>query len=52
MRKPVAEDTVTSIEIYTAAGDLALQLFGVRDEAGKEDPRWRSLAESCAAKLP
>ncbi|MFW5689919.1 MAG: ChuX/HutX family heme-like substrate-binding protein, partial [Spirochaetota bacterium] len=48
VRKPTEQDTVTSVEIYSNDGRLALQLFGVRGEAGREDPRWREIAESQA----
>lgn len=47
VRKPTTHDTVTSVEIYSADGELALQFFGVRDDEGTEDPRWRAIAESC-----
>ncbi|MFP4552024.1 MAG: hemin-degrading factor [Spirochaetales bacterium] len=46
VKKPTAEDTVTSIEIYDHDGELVLQFFGVRDDHGPEDSRWRELAES------
>ena len=50
VRKPTEHDTVTSVEIYSADGELALQFFGVRDDEGAEDPRWRAIAEGCVAR--
>lgn len=49
VRKPTEHDTVTSVEIYSADGELALQFFGVRDDERTEDPGWRAIAESCEA---
>jgi putative hemin transport protein len=46
VRKPTAESMVTSVEIYSHDGELVLQFFGVRDDHGPEDERWRALAES------
>jgi putative hemin transport protein len=50
VRKPTEHDTVTSVEIYSADGELALQFFGVRDDEGTEDPGWRAIAEGCVAR--
>jgi putative hemin transport protein len=46
VQKPTKEDTVTSIEIYGDEGEVCLQFFGVRNDAGAEDQRWRELALS------
>lgn len=46
VQKPTKEDTVTSIEIYGENEEVCLQFFGVRDDGGLEDPRWRELALS------
>ncbi|MFW5742181.1 MAG: hemin-degrading factor [Spirochaetota bacterium] len=50
VRKPTAHGAVTSVEIYSADGELALQFFGVRDDEGTEDHRWRAIAEGCVAR--
>ena len=43
VRKPTRWGALTSVELYDATGSLAVQFFGVRDEKGPEDERWRAL---------
>lgn len=49
VRKPTADGTVTSIELFNAAGDLSVSFFGKRKPGLPELPSWRALAESFAA---
>ena len=46
--KPTADGPVTSLELYDAAGETVLQLFGVRSEGMAENPAWQVLAHSMA----
>ncbi|MFP4644710.1 MAG: hemin-degrading factor [Spirochaetales bacterium] len=46
VRKPTDHGTVTSLEVYDAAGELALQFFGVRDEQRRDRENWRSMVEA------
>lgn len=48
VQKPTKEDTVTSVEIYGSNGEVYLQFFGVREDHGAEDLRWRELALNLA----
>lgn len=49
VRKPTADGTVTSIELFNAAGDLSVSFFGKRKPGVPELPAWRALADSFAA---
>ncbi|MBA4503433.1 hemin-degrading factor [Marinobacterium marinum] len=46
VRKPSRDGIITSLELYLANGDIAVQFFGVRTEGSPENPDWRRLAES------
>lgn len=48
VRKPTADGIVTSVEIYAADDEPALQVFGVRHDGEAENPAWRELAEGPA----
>ncbi len=49
VRKPTRWGALTSVELYDAEGALAAQFFGVRDEKGPEDARWRALVAGLGA---
>lgn len=46
VRKPTADGIVTSVELYDAAGESILYVFGERKPGQVEKPAWRELAES------
>lgn len=46
--KPTADGPVTSLELYDAAGEQILQIFGVRQEGTRENPAWQALANGLA----
>jgi putative hemin transport protein len=46
VRKPTADGVVTSLELFDAAGDLILQLFGKRKPGSPELSAWRDIAAS------
>lgn len=48
VRKPTADDVVTSIEAFDAADRLALMLFGTRKPGTAESEAWRALAADVA----
>jgi len=50
VRKPTQSGVVTSLELFDAEGGNVALFFGVRDEAGEEDPRWISLVQSLKSK--
>ena len=52
VRKPTRHGLITSIELYADDGELIVQFFGVRDENGPEDEKWRKLAGSLAHVRP
>jgi putative hemin transport protein len=43
VRKPTSDGIVTSFELYDAAGENVLLMFGKRKPGAVEDPRWREL---------
>lgn len=45
VKKPTADGTVTSIELYDAAGELIVQFFGKRKPGQPELQAWRDLVE-------
>lgn len=49
VRKPSVDGVITSWEAYDAAGELILQLFGVRKPGTPECAEWRALAEATPA---
>lgn len=49
VRKPTADGLVCSLEAYDSAGELIVQLFGVRKPGQAESAAWRSLVESHVA---
>lgn len=46
VRKPSAEGTVTSLELFDAAGELVVQLFGKRKPGIPELAAWRELTDT------
>jgi putative hemin transport protein len=46
VRKPTADGTVTSIELFDASGYLITTFFGKRKPGQPEDLNWRALADS------
>lgn len=48
VRKPTADGVVTSLELYDAAGELILQLFGKRKPGSPELEAWRAIAATLA----
>lgn len=46
VNKPTVDGWVTSLECYSADGELIVQFFGVRKPGQKELPQWRALLES------
>ncbi len=49
VRKPTSDGIVTSFELYDAAGENVLLMFGKRKPGSVEDPRWRDLVTSLPA---
>lgn len=49
VRKPSADGTVTSLELFDAEGELIVSFFGKRKPGQPELPEWRTLAESLLA---
>jgi putative hemin transport protein len=49
VRKPTSDGIVTSFELYDAAGENVLLMFGKRKPGAVEDPRWRELVASLPA---
>ncbi|WP_062217768.1 hemin-degrading factor [Aureimonas sp. D3] len=49
VRKPTRHSELTSVELYDARAELIAQFYGVRDEDGPEDPRWRALVTRLGA---
>lgn len=45
VRKPTPDDTVTSLELYDANGELIVTFFGERHDGEKEQAAWRSILE-------
>jgi putative hemin transport protein len=45
VRKPTTDGVVTSLELYDAAGETILQVFGLRKPGQAERADWRTLAE-------
>lgn len=43
LRPTTLRGDITSLELFDAAGDLVLQLFGARPPGESENPRWRAL---------
>lgn len=43
VKKPTSDGVVTSLELYDAAGENVLLMFGKRKPGSAEDPRWREL---------
>jgi putative hemin transport protein len=46
VRKPTVDGMVTSVEAYTADGELIVTLFGKRKPGIPEDENWRRLAQA------
>lgn len=46
VRKPTADGVVTSLELFDAAGEMILQMFGKRKPGNPELEAWRSIAAS------
>ncbi|XVN75508.1 Hemin transport protein HemS [Oligella sp. MSHR50489EDL] len=46
VNKPTEDGPVTSLEAYTAQGNLIVQFFGLRKPGIPENPEWRALLES------
>lgn len=46
VRKPTRDGHVTSIEAYTADGEMIIQFFGKRNEGRTERDDWRMIAEN------
>ena len=46
VRKPTVDGNITSVELYDAAGETILQLFGQRGEGEAENRRWRDMVET------
>lgn len=52
VNKPTTDGWVTSLEVYDVAGELIVQLFGVRKPGQPELPAWRALMNRlCATPL-
>lgn len=48
VRKPTRDGDVTSLEVFDAAGEAVVTLFGARKPGIPEDPRWRALVRTLA----
>lgn len=49
VRKPTSlRGEITSLELYDAAGELILQIFGARAPGAQENPAWRALVARSA----
>lgn len=46
VRKPTADGTVTSLEVFDRQGALVVSLFGKRKPGQPQDPAWEALVES------
>jgi putative hemin transport protein len=51
VRRPTQDGPLTSIELFDAAGEPILQMFGRRDRGEPEREAWRNLAETLPLKL-
>ncbi|MFP4510786.1 MAG: hemin-degrading factor [Spirochaetaceae bacterium] len=49
VRKPTAHGTVTSLEVYSPDGTLALQFFGVREDTKNQSQAWHECIEQFVA---
>ena len=50
--KPTTDGPVSALEVYDAAGELLLQIFGRRKPGTPEDPAWTALAATLPEILP
>lgn len=51
VRKPTQDGVLTTIELFDAAGEVILQMFGQRGRGQAEPENWRRLAEGLPLKL-
>ena len=49
VKKPTSDGIVTSLELYDAANESVLMMFGKRKPGQTEDPRWREVVASFEA---
>jgi len=49
VNKPTSDGWVTSLELYSAGGELIVQFFGARKPGKPELPAWRELLQSLCA---
>ena len=51
VRKPSVHGDIHALELFDAAGEIAVQFFGTRPPQGQERADWRALVTGCRPRL-